>query len=130
MLMSALLLFSCAKVNRVQVDNEIVMSPAGSSLTKAVTIPLETSKEFGVYAFYADCAGGTAWNDPQAWAQSTEYFSDAKFAHRDGAWGGSPTPYYWPLSGSLMFAGYCPHQSVSDAITSVSFEQNKADVNP
>ena len=67
MLMSALLLFSCAKVSRVQADNEIVMSPTGSSLTKAVTtIPLETSKEFGVYAFYADCAGGTAWNDPQA----------------------------------------------------------------
>lgn len=95
MLMSALLLFSCAKVSRVQAENEIVMSPAGTSLTKAVAIPLETSKEFGVYAFYADCAGGTAWNDPQALTQSTEYFSDAKFAYRDGAWGGSPTPYYW-----------------------------------
>ena len=71
MLMSALLLFSCAKVSHVQVDNEIVMSPTGSSLTKAVTIPLETSKEFGVYAFYADCVGGTAWNDPQAWEKLT-----------------------------------------------------------
>lgn len=131
MLMSALLLFSCAKVSRVQADNEIVMTPRGSSLTKAETSPLETSKEFGVYAFYADCAGGTAWDDPQAWAQSTEYFSDAKFAHRDGAWGGSPTPYYWPLSGSLMFAGYCPHQDESNgAVTSVSLEPNKTDVNP
>ena len=44
MLMSALLLFSCAKVSHVQVDNEIVMSPTGSSLTKAVTIPLEPNK--------------------------------------------------------------------------------------
>lgn len=130
MLMSALLLSSCAKVSHVQVDNEIVMSPTGSSLTKAVTVPLETSKEFGVYAFYADCDGGSAWNDPQAWAKSSAYFTNAKFAHRDGAWGGSPTPYYWPLSGSLMFAGYCPHQSVSDAVTSVSLEPNKTDVNP
>ena len=130
MLMSALLLSSCAKVSRVQADTEIVMSPRGSSLTKAVTIPLETTKEFGVYAFYADCAGGTAWTDPQAWANSTDYFSDAVFKYSDGYWGGYPDPYYWPLSGSLMLAGYCPHQSVSDAITSVSFEPNKADVNP
>ena len=70
-LMVMSLVISCSKVNHIQEKKEIVMSPFGTSLTKAVTIPLETSKEFGVYAFYADCVGGTAWNDPQAWEKLT-----------------------------------------------------------
>lgn len=125
------MLSACSKYTYVP-DSEkhrISFSPYGASLTKSSTA-LGQDKIFGVYAFYADCLGGTSWNDSQAWGKSSEYFSDAKFAYSDGFWGGSPTPYYWPLSGSLMFAGYCPHQSVSDAVTSVSLEPNKADVNP
>ena len=125
------MLSACSKYTYVP-DSEkhrISFSPYGASLTKSSTA-LGQDKTFGVYAFYADCLGGTSWNDSKAWGKSSEYFSDAKFAYSDGFWGGSPTPYYWPLSGSLMFAGYCPHQSVSDAVTSVSLEPNKTDVNP
>ncbi len=85
---------------------------------------------FGVYSYYVDSPEGTEWT--AAFPSATEYFSDASFAYSDsdGVWGGNPTPYYWPLSGSLMFAGYCPHQSESDAITAVSMEPNETDVNP
>ena len=127
-LMAVMPLFSCSKMNRVQVENEIVMSPLSTSLTKAQN--LGHDKQFGVYAFYADCPGATDWNNPLAWAKSSDYFSDAVFKCSDGYWGGYPDPYYWPLSGSLMFAGYCPHQSVTEAITSVTFESNKVDTNP
>ena len=104
-------------------DNEIVLSPYASSLTKADPDlgPLGTDKVFGVYAYNSACAGGTAWNDASAWAASSQYFANADFSYQETAWSGTPAPYYWPLSGSLMFAGYCPHSGASDgAVTAVS----------
>ena len=131
MLMSALLLSSCAKVSHVQEENEIALSPFGTSLTKADPTPLGPSKEFGVFSYYAGCQGGTPWNDPQIWAEPSVYFSNACFKYSDGSWGGYPDPYYWPLDGSLIFAGYCPHISVSGGtVTSVNLFPNIEESNP
>ena len=117
---SVLLVGACSKVTRGSEDQEIVLSPYGTSLTKADTELLGADKVFGVYAYNSACAGGTVWNDASAWADASSYFENAAFSYQGTSWSGTPDPYYWPLSGSLMFAGYCPHQSVSNgAVTAV-----------
>ena len=126
------LVAACAKEKRVQANQEIVVSPFGTSLTKAGTELLETDKVFGIYAYNAACAGGVAWNTSAAWGSATEYLSNVAFAYKDeGYWGGHETPYYWPFSGSLMFAGYCPHKDFSDeTVTDVALVPNKEGNNP
>lgn len=108
-----------------------MMSPFGTSLTKAEQGLLEQDKVFGVYAYWSDCADGTVWNRPEAWAASSLYLDNVAFSYSDGNWGGRDQAYYWPFEGSLMFAGYSPHQSVSDGtITGVSLTPNVSDTNP
>lgn len=130
-LMAVLSLFSCSKVNHVRVDNEIVMSPFASSQTKA---DLGTENEFGVFAYYSKCQGGEPWNSSEAWgsAESKSYFADAIFEHKGEFWAGKDQAYYWPFSGSLMFAGYCPHSADSKGtIAEVDFvDLYKEEYNP
>ena len=122
---------ACSKAERVQTDQEIVLSPFGTSLTKADSGPLGIDKVFGVYAYYAACQGGTAWNDPQAWGVSAIYLDNVAFSHKGVSWAGRDQDYYWPFMGSLMFAGYCPHKDESGGtITSVSMIPHKVDINP
>lgn len=122
---------ACTKTERIQAEQEIVLSPYGTSLTKAGETLLGTDKEFGVYAYYAACQGGTAWNDPQAWGASSIYLENVAFSYKSASWAGKAQSYYWPLSGSLMFFGYCPHQITSNGtIKNVTLEPNKADNNP
>ena len=125
---------ACSKFGRVSVNNEIAFSPFGSVLTRANLAPLWTDKVFGVYAYSADCAGGLDWNTSVAWGKASEYLSNVAFGYKaEGYWGGATTPYYWPFTGSLMFAGYCPHQSVQGegaAIKNVTLIQNKEGNNP
>lgn len=132
MLASVSLTLSCTKMERVQKGQEIVLSPLGSTMTKtSSSSPLSEDLVFGVYAYYSNCPGETAWDAQTAWPVASVYMSDAAFAHTDGYWSGTPDPYYWPLSGSLMFAGYCPHKDHSDGtITEVSLTQNVTDMNP
>lgn len=107
------------------------MNPFGTSLTKADEVQLGTDKVFGVYAYNSACAGGTAWNNPQAWSASAIYLDNAAFSYKVSSWAGRDHAYYWPLTGSLMFAGYCPHQSASNStVTSVDLVPNKVDHNP
>lgn len=122
---------ACSKAERVQTDQEIVLSPFGTSLTKADSGPLGIDKVFGVYAYNSACAEGTAWNKPEAWGVSAIYLDNVAFSHKGVSWAGRDQDYYWPFMGSLMFAGYCPHQSASNsAITSVDLVPNKVDNNP
>lgn len=109
-----------------------MMSPFGTSLTKAEQGLLEQDKVFGVYAYWSDCADGTVWNRPEAWAASSLYLDNVAFSYSDGNWGGRDQAYYWPFEGSLMFAGYCPHQSISNGtiVTSVDLVPNKDENNP
>lgn len=131
-LMVVLPLFSCSKVNRVQADSEIVMSPFGTSLTKAGDLTLlGPTNVLGIFAYYADCSDETAWNSSNAWGVASMYFEDAAFAHNGTSWAGRDQSYYWPFQGTLMFAGYCPHKSAPDnAVTGVAFMPNKDEMNP
>ena len=131
MLAAVSLTLSCAKTEYVQVDQEIILSAFGDSVTKSDPLPMGLDKVFGVYAYYAYCQGNIAWNTPQAWGNASEYFSNAAFEYQGENWGGSDMSYYWPISGALMFAGYCPHQEYSDGtITAVTIVPNKTDLNP
>ena len=132
MLAAVSFVLSCTKMERVQKGQEIVLSPLGSTMTKtSSSSPLSEDLVFGVYAYYSDCPGETAWDAQTAWPVASVYMSDAAFAHTDGYWSGTPDPYYWPLNGSLMFAGYCPHKNYSEGtVTGVNLVQNTTDMNP
>ena len=130
---------SCSKMERVpdKTMHEIVLSAFGGTMTKSNA--LSTDVQFGVYAFYSACDGGTDWNDPNAWGaltSSSTYIDNGAFAHRNGFWGGDPTPYYWPVDGSLMFAGYAPMMTVDSdenptgPVRSVELVANQLDMNP
>lgn len=134
-----LLTASCVRIERVQdgASAEILVRPVNDVHTKA-DYPQDGT--FGLFAYYADCPGGTAWDSDKAWYVAVPYFSDAAFSNNGTSWGGydlsgaQAKPYYWPFSGSLMFAGYSPHKDVSDGtISDVSLVRNiiaRGDVNP
>ena len=84
---------------------------------------------FGVYAFHMPVSAGS--NRVENWNASdvTRYLDNVAFKY-DGVtavgWeDGAHRPYYWPLSGSMVFACYSPFQSESGGtITSVSYNDN------
>ena len=125
---------ACSQVERASAGNEIALSPFGSALTKAGLTPRGTDNMFGVYAYSTNCAGGVDWHNPEAWGNASEYLSNVAFSYKTGGyWGGATAPYYWPFGASLMFAGYCPHQSTPEdgtTVTDVCLVQNKEENNP
>ena len=130
LLVIAVCLSSCLTIEKVGdgEQQEIAMEPFSTLVAKSSS-QLGLDKTFGVYAFYSDLPGSIEWRT--AFPDASEYFSDAKFANKGTYWSGTPNSYYWPLGGSLMFAGYCPHKDESDGtITSVSMVPNKVDINP
>ena len=99
---------SCVKSDRIY-DNsrsEIDMDPVMSVMSKAIVsgtgYPVDVP--FGVFATYSSNPAGEWTSGP---VQS--YFENKKFIHKgDNKYGGE-SPAYWPLSGSLVFAGYSPY---------------------
>ena len=77
-------------------EGEICMSPVLSDMTKTRaggdTNPYPDGSSFGVFAYYN---------------QTQPYFENHKFTSESGVCAGDD-PVYWPLSGSLIFAGYSP----------------------
>ena len=84
-------------------NGEICMSPVLSDMTKARaegdTHLYPDGDSFGVFAYY---------NETQA------YLENHKFTSVSGICAGDD-PVYWPLSGSLIFAGYSPYSESIDA---------------
>lgn len=102
-------------------------------MPKSIAYPED--QVFGIYALYADCPQGVDWRDQTAWGASSIYLDSVAFKYNGEYAAGydlqsdAYKPYYWPFSGSLMFAGYSPHQGDSDGtIDSVNFILNT--VNP
>ena len=98
---------ACTKSN-VDFDqqNEIAFQPVTQKATKAAvvgtTYPTDVAYNFNVWAWWG-AAGKTAIND-----FSTVYINDQTFKAKDNVVWGGVTPYYWPTTGSLYFAGYSP----------------------
>lgn len=78
-----------------------------------------TTNDMGVYAFYN---AGKLKDTPkdQFLAGSAAYLEDVKFVNRAGSgnWGGE-TSYYWPKTGSLVFAAYSP------SVAKLAYDEHK-----
>lgn len=129
---AALLCVSCSKTTVITVPEEIAFDAFGMPMTRA---GYPENGIFGVYACQAGCGVNTAWDASDAWPQASSYFANAAFKNIGGNWAGydiaqgKPDPYFWPLEGSLMFAGYSPHKDASgETITSVAWNPNREDL--
>lgn len=105
-------LAACTKTSvSYEQPGEIALAPVTrANMTKAAitgtTFP--TTNDMGVYAFYN---AGKLAGTPKAefLTGSAAYLNNVKFVNRTGTvnWGGE-TSYYWPKTGSLVFAAYSP----------------------
>lgn len=104
-------LAACTKTSvSYEQPGEIALAPVTrANMTKAAitgtTFP--TTNDMGVYAFYNTVDAGTS--KANFLANSAAYLNNVKFVNRAGSgnWGGE-TSYYWPKTGSLVFAAYSP----------------------
>ena len=127
-------LAACTKTSvSYEQPGEIALAPVTrANMTKAAitgtTFP--TTNDMGVYAFYnAGKVKDTQKGD--FLAGSAAYLKDVKFVNRAGSgnWGGE-TSYYWPKTGSLVFAAYSPsvaelaYDEQTDAFSATSYVQS------
>lgn len=105
-------LAACTKTSvSYEQPGEIALAPVTrANMTKAAitgtTFP--TTNDMGVYAFYN--AGKLVGTPKEEFLTgSAAYLNNVKFVNRTGTgnWGGE-TSYYWPKTGSLVFAAYSP----------------------
>lgn len=105
-------LAACTKTSvSYEQPGEIALAPVTrANMTKAAitgtTFP--TTNDMGVYAFYnAGKLVGTPKDE--FLTGSAAYLNNVKFVNRTGTgnWGGEKS-YYWPKTGSLVFAAYSP----------------------
>lgn len=144
LLLTAALAASCTKIRTMPdtTPQEIAMKclETGTALpqSKAASALPETAS-FGIFAYASEEAGETSWYEVwPAVADASPYLSNVAFGNIASSWvgcdfdaGGSKThhPYYYPLSGSLLFAGYSPHHTQSGGtITDVTYHNNLSDV--
>ena len=114
--MSVSLLAACSRIEHVSdvQQLEIAMSPLASANTKAVagviTAGYSEDETMGVFSFYSKLKEGQPWTSETA---VSDFFENAEFEFKPGFqdWAGVK-PYYWPLSGSLIFAGYSPYRQL------------------
>lgn len=105
-------LAACTKTSvSYEQPGEIALAPVTrANMTKAAitgtTFP--TTNDMGVYAFYNTVDAGTSKEN--FLANSAAYLNNVKFVNRTGTgnWGGDGKSYYWPKTGSLVFAAYSP----------------------
>ena len=107
---------SCVKSDRIYdgAPNAIEFDPVMSAMAKSIVTGTQYpgTVPFGVYASYSSNPAGE-W--PSGSTQS--YFENTEFVFKsDNKYGGSPS-VYWPLSGSLVFAGYSPYYPDSGSVS-------------
>lgn len=102
---------ACTKSNvQFEQPGEIAFQPVAQKATKAAVTgtwyPTDSKYNFNVWAWWADKDAGTS--DTQIADFNTVYINNQTFESKDYLnWGGR-TPYYWPTTGSIFFAGYSP----------------------
>lgn len=129
-------LAACTKTSvSYEQPGEIALAPVTrANMTKAAitgtTFP--TTNDMGVYAFYN---AGKVKDTPKGdfLAGSAAYLKDAKFVNRAGSGnrGGDGNSYYWPKTGSLVFAAYSPsvaelaYDEQKDEFSATSYVQSE-----
>lgn len=125
--MTVSLLAACSRIEHVSDEQqmEIAMTPLASENTKVVSGPVHAGypegETMGIFSFYSMAKEGLPWTSETS---VSNYFENAEFEFKVDLqdWAGV-TPYYWPLSGSLIFAGYSPFRQVGGSqIPDVAFD--------
>lgn len=106
---------ACTKSNvQFEQPGEITFQPVAQKATKATsTSPsYPTTETFNVWAWWDDSS--VSATPTYADFVDNPYISEGEFALKTGtSWGGSD-PYYWPTTGSLVFAGYSPASAMTN----------------
>lgn len=105
---------SCSKTEVIyDQGSEIGFTPATSHLTKAAlnSTVLPTTCVITTYGYYKSTVAAGTGVTLQSFKNATEavttYIDAAPFKNMGGnLWHGDPTAYYWPKTGSIVFAGY------------------------
>ena len=107
--LGAIALVACTKTSvSYEQTGEIGFAPVvRKNSTKAAvqgaTFPEQNIKVFGYYD--NSMPVNSAYVDGKF---AVEYLPGVEFAKKGTNWAGATTPYYWPKTGSMLFAGYSP----------------------
>lgn len=110
------MMLSCIETNGLDEvpEGEICMSPILSDMIRTRdgngTTPYPDGSSFGVFAYYSDTEAGSGWT-----TSPETYFENCEFGKKGESYSGVD-PVYWPLSGSLVFAGYSPYDEDTDVV--------------
>lgn len=107
--LGAIALVACTKTSvSYEQTGEIGFAPVvRKNSTKAAvqdaTFPEQNIKVFGYYD--NSMRVGSSYASGKF---AVEYLPGVEFAKKGANWAGATTPYYWPKTGSMLFAGYSP----------------------
>ena len=107
--LGAIALVACTKTSvSYEQTGEIGFAPVvRKNSTKAAvqgtTFPNQNIKVYGYYD--NSMSVGRSYASGKF---AVEYLPGVEFAKKGATWAGATTPYYWPKTGSMLFAGYSP----------------------
>lgn len=107
--LGAIALVACTKTSvSYEQTGEIGFAPVvRKNSTKAAvqgaTFPEQNIKVFGYYDNSMPVGSSYA-----SGKFAVKYLPGVEFAKKGATWAGATTPYYWPKTGSMLFAGYSP----------------------
>lgn len=124
---------ACSKTDvAYETAKEISIVPINENVTRSVMSGTEfVGKNFNLWAWYQETPAGadriSTWQNgfaDGATAPTTLYIDEKPFVERDAAknlWGGV-VPYFWPKTGSLIFAAYhAPSLTDKDGYDAVTY---------
>lgn len=113
-ILAALAVVACSKTETDYVSSqkdEIVVVPAASNITKAAITDGVYPEEnhISLFAFHAPGVPSGTVTDYSKFVETYLYDTEYFYTGTDQStkiWGGLKSSYYWPITGSLVFAGY------------------------
>lgn len=124
--LGAIALVACTKTSvSYEQTGEIGFAPVvrKNSTKAAVEGTAFPNQNIKVYGYYDNSMPvGSSY---AAGKFAVEYLPGVEFAKKGATWAGATTPYYWPKTGSMLFAGYSP---VDFGVVTFSLADNKFSV--
>lgn len=126
--LGAIALVACTKTSvSYEQTGEIGFAPVvrKNNTKAAVEGAIFPNQNIKVYGYYDNSMKpGSSYADGKF---AVEYLPGVEFAKKGATWAGATTPYYWPKTGSMLFAGYSPVDFGVDKVT-FSLANNKFSV--
>ena len=124
--LGAIALVACTKTSvSYEQTGEMGFAPVvrKNSTKAAVEGTAFPNQKIKVYGYYDNSmATGSSYS---AGKFAVEYLPGVEFAKNGATWAGATTPYYWPKTGSMLFAGYSP---ADFGVVTFSLENNRFSV--